>query len=232
MSIEVKLGLEQLAGIDIGSNRKKINNQESNFDILIKTFDEFKGLYKIMLDQAYRGFKHSDMVKRLADYINDKNIIYSEQDLIDFIEYHQTKDLRGEGIEEYFGVHIGDLITLLTEKNEAQGKRTIITIEENHLNRLGYFCNKFDVVRIKVNYGDDVFGFVTEGNLLCVDNNFGNDFTQYAAISGKRVKAIVGHKVKDKESFGKNAHPDASIIITENKSEYEELLKRYGWEDV
>jgi hypothetical protein len=165
--------LEELKGIEPGKEKVEVGKDGKNLELLVEAYKRFE-----------HEFKYEIPENELLDYISEMGINYTEKDIADLVQWAgvQESDLY-EGWK--MGVYIGSLISILTEKNEKEGKRTVIDIKENRLDGLGRKCRMFDVVKIGVNHGDYVFPHA-KGNLLYVEKCDGSAFAHYAKI-GKIV---------------------------------------------
>ncbi len=166
---QVKFGLEELAGIAPGVKGKGQYNENCMIEKLMDSCD-----------------KKDDSYLKLE---------YKEQDIVDLVEFAGMQEYGTDESEKY-GKYISKLITNLTDKNEKLGKRTIIDIPENKLNWLGSHCEKFDVVKIGVNYGDYVFQDAKQGNLLYVEDCKGGWFADSIGWDKGKIGAIVGVNVE------------------------------------
>ena len=130
--------------------------------------------------------------KKLNQYLEKEEIDYSEKDIADLVNYANLQDYI-EDESQRTGVYIGSLITILTKENEAQDKRTIIEIPENHLDYLGRGCEKFDAIKIGINYANHVFEDAKEGNLLYVDRCEGVRFAWGAGSDEGKIDHITAN---------------------------------------
>jgi hypothetical protein len=168
--------LEELKGIEAGMEKAEVGS---------KTLE--------MLVGAYNKFEFGDISfgideHRLTAYISEKRIDYTEKDIADLVHWAGVQELRWDESLK-IGKYIGSLISILTEKNEKEGKRTVIDIKENRLYFLGERCRKFDVVKIGVNYGGAIFRYA-EGERLYVEKCEGGLFANDAKV-GKIVAGEV-----------------------------------------
>ncbi|MDD5182484.1 MAG: hypothetical protein PHC66_04965 [Candidatus Nanoarchaeia archaeon] len=170
LAAQVKFGLEELTGIDSGLKRKGIIKDS----LLEKLIEAQK--------------KCDDSYLRLG---------YNEQDITELVEYAGMQEYDDKESEKC-GEYIGRLITNLTKENEKLGKRTIIEIPENHLDCLGLYCRKFDIVKIGVNYGNDVFRGAKKGNLLYVERCERDNFAYFAGCDGGNIRIIAAKEVNGK----------------------------------
>ena len=136
----------------------------------------------------------SKQTKKLSQYLEKEEIDYSETDIVDLVNYANIQDYTHDESQRT-GVYIGALITLLTKENEVQDKRTIIEIPENYLNYLGYGCEKFDVIKLGVDFGNYVFNYMNEGKLLYVDRCEGYWFANCAGSHEGKVDHIIANTV-------------------------------------
>ncbi len=165
---QVNFGLEELAGIAPGVKGKGQYNEKCMIEKLMNAYYDD--------DESY------------------KDIEYNEQDIADLVEYTGLRGFNWNESKEP-GRYTGQLITNLTKKNKKLGKKTIIEIPENRLDFLGYKCEKFDVVKIGVNYGNDVFEKAKQGKLLYVERCEGGGFAGLAGEDEGDIGAIVGVNV-------------------------------------
>jgi hypothetical protein len=162
--------IPSLKGISPGVEKPKV--EKGTLEKLLEVYEKVK---EVAVE---------DKLKLLLSEIN-----YCEKDISNLVAAAQMWDLdKGESMA--FGVYVGSLITILTERNEAKGKRTIIEIGENRLDCLGYGCRKFDIVRFGVNNGDFVFLFAKNGNELYVEDCKGKYFAHSAARGGGHIVEI------------------------------------------
>ena len=162
---QVKFGLEELAGIAPGVKGKGQYNENCMIEKLMDAYEHIKDDYN---NKSFGGVyidreKVSETETKLNSYLTDNKIDYLEQDISDLVDYLSIQEL--DGCEsQRAGTYVGSLISIITEKNEKLGKRTIIDIPENRLAYLGYYCKKFDVVKIGDSYGSYAFALSEKGN--------------------------------------------------------------------
>ncbi|MDD5238894.1 MAG: hypothetical protein PHH61_00335 [Candidatus Nanoarchaeia archaeon] len=188
---QANFGLEELANIDGGIKNKGKHNENSMTEKLMGAYEG------IVYDKNLGYLTHtlnSEIDNSLYSYFTKNKIEYSEQDISDLVEYANVNDFDKKDVFG-FGAYVGSLISMLTEKNEKLGKHTIIEIPENHLDYLGNKCEKFDVVKIGVNYGSGAFAGARKGNLLYVEDCKGNLFAYGAGTRGGNIKMIIGTNV-------------------------------------
>jgi hypothetical protein len=165
--------LEELKGIEAGREKVDVGGDNKTLEGLLDAYTKFE-------------YELSNETK-LNAYL--ERINYTEKDITDLVHWLGVQEEIDRGESQKIGFYIGFLISILTEKNEKKGKRTIINIEENRLDRLGWNCKKFDVIKIGVNYGNSVF-CDAKGNLLYVERCEGDNFAHDA-----KVKKIVAREV-------------------------------------
>ncbi|MDD5182486.1 MAG: hypothetical protein PHC66_04975 [Candidatus Nanoarchaeia archaeon] len=202
LAAQVKF-VEELGGI-APEIQQKGTHREGMTEKLIRGYEIAKKVYDAdyLAVRLVTGFHATKIEAELNSYVINNKIEYSEQDVSDLVEYLNMNDFDDE--TEKMGVYVGSLISILTEKNEKLGKRTIIKIPENRLDYLGEYCRKFDVIKVGVNYGTEVFRVARKGNLLYVEDCKGNSFAQDAGCINGDVKTIVGVNVSG-DWFAKNA---------------------------
>jgi molybdopterin-binding protein len=169
--------LEELKGIEPGKEKVEVGKDGKTIEKLFDTYKKFES-------EIFEAESIDE--DRLIAYLTEKGIDYSESDIADLVYWAGMHEL-DESRSMELGIYIGSLISILTEKNEKEGKRTIIDIRENKLDQLGWECRKFDVVRIGVNHGHGVFRY-SKGKLLYVERCEGDMF----AGSTKVDKIVAG----------------------------------------
>jgi len=179
-----------LKGISPGVEKPKV--EKGTLEKLLEIYEEVKMEYKFSRCSSWGWDVESTKIygvedNKLKSLLSE--IDYCEKDISNLVATAQTWDL-DENESKAFGAYVGSLITILTERNEAKGKRTIIKIDENRLDYLGYFCRKFDIVKFGVNNGNHVFVCARDGNELYVERSEGDDFAPYAGAYGGHVGEI------------------------------------------
>jgi hypothetical protein len=185
-----------LKGISPGVEKPKV--EKGTLEKLLEVYEKVK-------EECRDVVAVEDKLKLLLSEIN-----YCEKDISNLVATAQTWDL-DENESKAFGAYVGSLISILTERNEAKGKRTIIEISENHLDYLGYYCRKFDVVKFGVNNGDHVFYLAKDGNELYVERCEGDDFASDAGRGGHvgEIKA----NIVDGKKFAESAGSDGGHVV-------------------
>jgi hypothetical protein len=220
LASQANFGLEELAGIDTGAKNKGSFDKKAKLDELMEVYEKIKGQYK-----DFMGFMFEDVVSvhdQTAKSLEKTS--YSERDICELVEYGNILEFQNDAEEAGFGMYVGSLITVLTERNEKQGKRTVIDIPENHLKWLGNHCFKFDIIKIGKNYGDWAFYKAREGDLLYIDKCEGESFAYGAAFAyfdGTKghINFIVANELNGRIETCGYASNVGDIII--NKSEFE-----------
>jgi len=179
--------LPSLKGISPGVEKPKV--EKATLEKLLEVYERVK-------EECRDVVAVEDKLKLLLSKID-----YCEKDISNLVAAAQILD---ENESMAFGAYVGSLITILTERNEAKGKRTIIEISENRLDYLGYDCRKFDVVRFGANNGDCVFSFAKNGNELYVEDCEGSSFAHNAGLYGAHVGEIKANIV-DGDGFAEDA---------------------------
>jgi len=174
-----------LKGISPGVEKPKVEKS---------TLEKLLEVYGMVKEECRDVVAVEDKLKLLLSKID-----YCEKDISNLVAATQTWDLDENG-SMAFGAYVGSLITILTERNGAKGKRTIIEIDENRLSYLGFCCRKFDIVRFGVNNGDCVFLFAKNGNELYVEDCKGEYFAYGVGSRGGDVGKISANTV-DGKSF-------------------------------
>jgi hypothetical protein len=201
-----------LKGISPGVEKPKVEKkvEKSTLEKLLEVYEEVKRKYKFSdflfddEDNIKVIYTVEDKLKSLLSEIN-----YSEKDISNLVATAQMRD--EDEFLAAFGAYVGSLITFLTERNEAKGKRTIIEIDENRLDYLGCFCRKFDTVKFGVNNGNHVFMLAKNGNELYVERCEGNEFASYAGWGVGYVGEISAGTVKG-ASFASFAGSDGGYV--------------------
>jgi hypothetical protein len=148
----------------------------STLEKLLKIYGEVRGAYKFVQfqlqdrfsDQRIKETTAYGVISHMLEDSHLREINYSQKDISKLVEAMQEKNLNN--IEsKAFGAYVGSLITILTRRNKKEGKCTIIEIEENKIDFLGYGCREFDVVKIGLNEGSYVFALAWYGNKLYVE---------------------------------------------------------------
>ena len=178
-----------LKGISPGVEKPKV--EKGTLEKLLEIYEEVKMEYKFSRCSSWGWDVESTKIygvedNKLKSLLSE--IDYCEKDISNLVATAQTWDL-DENESLAFGAYVGSLIAILTERNEAKGKRTIIKIDENRLDYLGYDCRKFDVVKFGVNNGDWVFSFAKNGNELYVEKCEGGNFAAFGYDHVGKIKA-------------------------------------------
>jgi len=171
----------------------KYNEPKSTLETLLKTYEKYRAAVFATDVKRIREVVYAveDELKSLLSEIN-----YSEKDISNLVATAQMWNSKMDKDEsKAFGAYVGSLITILTERNEAKGKRTIIKIDENRLDYLGYCCRKFDLVWFGVNKGDSVFACAKDGNELYVERCEGDEFASGAGWGSGYVGKIIADRV-------------------------------------
>jgi len=202
-----------LKGISPGVEKPKV--EKSTLEKLLEVYEKVKGEYEINFNGIIGVEDDREVVYAVEDKLKSllSKIDYCEKDISNLVATAQMWDL-DENESLAFGAYVGSLITILTERNEAKGKRTIIEIDENRLNYLGHCCRKFDVVRFGVNKGRSVFRFAKDGNELYVKECEGDRFASHAGSWGGHVDKISADVVKG-ERFAVGAGLDGGGYVGE-----------------
>ena len=184
--------LDNLKGVSKGKEKCKVKTT-GTLEKLLDAHQTY-GFDTWLLYTENRRKDIAKETKKLNQYFEKKEIVYSEQDIVDLVYYANVQDYTKDESRK-MGAYVGSLITCLTKKNENLDKKTVIEIPENHLDYLGLGCEKFDVIKIEVNHGNGVFKSAREGNLLYVDLCEGESFAQWAGNHEGKVDHIIANTV-------------------------------------
>ncbi|MBT5022777.1 hypothetical protein HOK51_07795 [Candidatus Woesearchaeota archaeon] len=159
-------------------------------DLIIKEFAHLRAGRRIASDSLL----HLDIRDRLeSEYFF--NFSFSEADLVDFV--HVAAESKYHEVDSFLlGMYSGVLLSLLTERNKQENKRTKIYIDGNkkEFPYLFSYAQYFDELIVENFRGEKICDRLTydtgSGNLLAFSNLEGSNFGWFSGIGTKSIKDV------------------------------------------